>query len=167
MQGMWGQSLGQEDLLEKGMTTHSSILAQRIPWTEGSGGLQFMRLKRVKHNLVTQQQQQHSHFFNFFFLVYPSLYQPVPSLLKSSSTKKPLLWFMYQTPRDVYQLLLTTLLLSIQWHHQATLKLLTSASTQPQRDARPTARVILCLSSSMRMCVLTLSFRASAEYLRK
>ena len=34
------QSLGQEDPLEKGMATHSSILAQRIPWTEEPGGLQ-------------------------------------------------------------------------------------------------------------------------------
>ena len=33
------QSLGQEDPLEVGMATHSSILAQRIPWTEESGGL--------------------------------------------------------------------------------------------------------------------------------
>ena len=35
------QALGQEDPLEKGMTTHSSILAWRIPWTE-EDGLQFM-----------------------------------------------------------------------------------------------------------------------------
>ena len=34
------RSLGQEDPLEKGMTTHSSILACRIPWTEEPGGLQ-------------------------------------------------------------------------------------------------------------------------------
>ena len=33
------QSLGQEDLLEKGMATHSSIVAWRIPWTEEPGGL--------------------------------------------------------------------------------------------------------------------------------
>ena len=33
------QSLGQEDTLEKGMATHSSILAWRIPWTEEPGGL--------------------------------------------------------------------------------------------------------------------------------
>ena len=33
------QSLGQEDPLEEGMATHSSILAWRIPWTEGPGGL--------------------------------------------------------------------------------------------------------------------------------
>ena len=38
--------LGQEDLLEEGMATHSSILARRIPWTEESGGLQFMALRR-------------------------------------------------------------------------------------------------------------------------
>ena len=34
------QALGQEDPLEKGMTTHSSILAWRFPWTEEPGGLQ-------------------------------------------------------------------------------------------------------------------------------
>ena len=36
--------------LEKGMATHSSILAWRIPWTEGAGGLQFMGLHRVGHD---------------------------------------------------------------------------------------------------------------------
>ena len=36
----WVQSLGWEDPLEKGMVTHSSILAWRIPWTEEPGGLQ-------------------------------------------------------------------------------------------------------------------------------
>ena len=36
------QSLGQEDPLEEGTATHSSILAWRIPWTEGPGGLQSM-----------------------------------------------------------------------------------------------------------------------------
>ena len=35
----WVQSLGREDPLEKGMATHSSILAWRIPWTEEPGGL--------------------------------------------------------------------------------------------------------------------------------
>ena len=37
------QSLGREDPLEKGMATHSSSLAWRIPWTEEPGGLQSMR----------------------------------------------------------------------------------------------------------------------------
>ena len=40
------------------MATHSSILAWRIPWTEEPGGLQFMGLQRVGHDLATQQQQQ-------------------------------------------------------------------------------------------------------------
>jgi len=40
MQMTWVQSLGQEDPLEKGMATQSSILAWRIPWTEEPGGLQ-------------------------------------------------------------------------------------------------------------------------------
>ena len=41
------QSLGREDPLEKGITTHSSILAWKISWTEKSGGLQSMRSQGV------------------------------------------------------------------------------------------------------------------------
>ena len=40
MQETWVQSLGQDDPLEKGMATYSSILARRISWTEKPGGLQ-------------------------------------------------------------------------------------------------------------------------------
>ena len=47
------QSLGQEDPLEKGMTTHSSILSWRIPWTEEPGELQSMESQRVRHNWAT------------------------------------------------------------------------------------------------------------------
>ena len=43
----WVRSLGQEDPLKKGMATHSSILAWRIPWTEGPSGLLFVGLQRV------------------------------------------------------------------------------------------------------------------------
>ena len=43
------QSLGQADPLEKGMATHSSILAWRLPWTEKPGGLQSMGSQRVRH----------------------------------------------------------------------------------------------------------------------
>ena len=42
--------LGPEDPLEEGMATHSSNLAQRIPWTEESGGLQSMGSQRVGHD---------------------------------------------------------------------------------------------------------------------
>ena len=44
------QSLGWEDLLEKEMATHSSILAWRIPWMEEPGRLQFMGSKRVGYD---------------------------------------------------------------------------------------------------------------------
>ena len=50
LQETWVQSLGWEDTLEKGMATHSSILAWTIPWTEEPGGLQSMGSKRVRHN---------------------------------------------------------------------------------------------------------------------
>ena len=46
----WVRSLGWEDLLEKGIATHSSILARRIPWTEKPGELQSMELQRVRHD---------------------------------------------------------------------------------------------------------------------
>ena len=42
--------LDQEDPLEKGMATHSSVLAWRIPWTEEPCGLQSMGSQRVEHN---------------------------------------------------------------------------------------------------------------------
>ena len=44
------QSLGREDLLERSMTTHTSILAWRIPWTEELGVLQSMGSQRVRHH---------------------------------------------------------------------------------------------------------------------
>ena len=50
VQETWVRSLGQEDPLEKEMATHSSILAQKIPWTEEPGGLQSMGSQRVGHD---------------------------------------------------------------------------------------------------------------------
>ena len=46
----WVQSLGREDPLEKGMTTHSSILGWRIQWTEEPSGLLSMEPQRVGHD---------------------------------------------------------------------------------------------------------------------
>ena len=46
-QETWVSSMGQENPLEKGMATHFSILAWRIPWTEEPGGLQSMGSQRV------------------------------------------------------------------------------------------------------------------------
>ena len=50
IQGAWVKSLGWEDPLEKGMTTHSSILAGESPWTEEPGGLHSMGWQRVRHD---------------------------------------------------------------------------------------------------------------------
>ena len=49
MQETWVQSLSQEDPLKREIATHSSILAWRIPWTEGPGGLQSLASQRVGH----------------------------------------------------------------------------------------------------------------------
>ena len=56
---MWVRSLGQEDPLEKEMTTRSSILAWEIPWREQPGGLQSMGSQRVGHDLVTKPPHLH------------------------------------------------------------------------------------------------------------
>ena len=50
MQEIEVRSLGWEDPLEKGMTTHSSILTWKIPWTEEPGGLQSMGSQKVRHD---------------------------------------------------------------------------------------------------------------------
>ena len=68
---MWIQSLGREDPLEKEMTTHSSIHAWKIPWTEEPGGL------RPWHGVVKSRTQLSNFTFtyqhvslSFFFLKY-------------------------------------------------------------------------------------------------
>ena len=50
MQETWVRPLGQEDPLEKEMTTQSSTLAWEIPWTEEPGGLQSMGSQKVRHD---------------------------------------------------------------------------------------------------------------------
>ena len=59
MQETWVQSLCQEDLLEKGTVTHSSILAWRIPQAEEPGGLQFMGSQRVGHDSACTPPESH------------------------------------------------------------------------------------------------------------
>ena len=56
MQKTWIQTLGLQDSLEKKMTTHSSVLAWKILWTEEPGGLQSMGLERVRYDVATKQQ---------------------------------------------------------------------------------------------------------------
>ena len=50
MRETWVQSLGREDLLEKEMATHSSILAWKAPWMDEPGRLQSMGSQRVEHD---------------------------------------------------------------------------------------------------------------------
>ena len=66
MQETQVQSLGGEDPLEKGMATHASILAWRIPWTKEPGELQFMELQRVGQEQITHT---HTHTHTSYFKV--------------------------------------------------------------------------------------------------
>ena len=58
IQETWLQSLGWEDPLEKGMTTHSSILAWRVLWTEEPGELQSMGSQRVRQRCTAVTQRE-------------------------------------------------------------------------------------------------------------
>ena len=60
--------MGQEDSLEKGMATHSGILAWRIPWAEEPGGLQSMVLQRVKQYRATNTSQIQQAFSEHIFM---------------------------------------------------------------------------------------------------
>ena len=64
MRETWVQSLGWEDLLEKEMATHSSILVWKIPWTEEPGGLQSMG-----HKESNKTERLHFHFQNVKVLI--------------------------------------------------------------------------------------------------
>ena len=75
------QSLRWEDLLEKGMATHSSILAWRIPWTEKPGRLQSMGSQRVGHKwTIFSLSQREENVIPSAFIWYTESH-PCPSLL--------------------------------------------------------------------------------------
>ena len=67
MQEMQVWSLGREDLLEKGMAPNSSILVQRIPWTEEPGGLQPMELQRSQDSATKQQQDTYIYIYIYIY----------------------------------------------------------------------------------------------------
>ena len=69
------QSLGQEDPLEEGMATHSSILAWRIPWTEEPGELQSIASQRVRHDW---SDLLHTHVYMYTIYIYLLLFTKEP-----------------------------------------------------------------------------------------
>ena len=68
------QPLGREDPLEKGMATHSSILAWKSPWTEEPSKLQSMEWQRVGHNWLSVHACTHTHTHTHTGLIIPWLY---------------------------------------------------------------------------------------------
>ena len=78
--------MDQENPLEKGiLTTHSSILAWIIPWTEELGGLQSMVSQRVRHNLVTKPPPPSAFFSVITFLQAPVNQKALPLDIEKSS----------------------------------------------------------------------------------
>ena len=78
----WVQSLCWENLLEKEMATHSSILAWKIPWTEKPGGLQSMGSPRLRLDCVIS-------------LHFTSLLRPVLMLLLHKDSLGPVCWNLF------------------------------------------------------------------------
>ena len=77
MRETWVCSLGQEDPLEEGMATHSTILAWRILWTEDPGGLQSMGLQRIGQDRATRHIPYINRMLqNIFFRLFLSLKLP-------------------------------------------------------------------------------------------
>ena len=76
MQETWVRSLGQEDSLEKGMATHASILAWRIPWTKEPGGLVH---GVTKSNMTEQLIHTHTHIYmvSILYIYMVSITYPV------------------------------------------------------------------------------------------
>ena len=72
-------SLGWEDPLEKRMTTCSSILAWRIPWTEKPGGLLSMVLQRAGHDWVTNTESKKGHWLSLQLVVASLKFPPCPA----------------------------------------------------------------------------------------
>ena len=93
VQETWVQSLGLEDALEKEMTTHSSTLTWKIPWTEEPGGLQSMGSQRLEHNWVPNIPFIEKHHLrlimvtNFIFYLYWSVIA-LPCCVNFSCTMK-------------------------------------------------------------------------------
>ena len=98
----WVQSRSLEDPLEKGMATHFSILAWRIPLTEEPFGLQCSRLQRVRHNWAPKH-SQHSTF----------LY--IPEVYHVMSWCTHTLWNDYQGQDNEYIHLVTQLTFFLNW----------------------------------------------------
>ena len=67
MQKTQVQSLGWEDILEKEMAIHSSILVWETPWTDEPGRLQSMRLHRIGHDLMTEQQNKNVLAYELYY----------------------------------------------------------------------------------------------------
>ena len=130
MQETQVQSLGGEDPLEKGMATHSSILAWEILWTEKPGRLQSLGLQRVGHNLATKPPNNSPAVYWFTPLLYNLLCSLINSYiqLNFSDEKKPLcsqlhhgrfsLLILLHPSNAIYIVyhLLSTLCASTSWH---------------------------------------------------
>ena len=94
MQETQVRSLGQEDPLEKGMTTHSSVLALEIPWTEKPGGLRSIGWRSVGHNGSDWAYGHVLHYLNTFpKLIIFNVKEVVEMMKLESYSQAPLIPF--------------------------------------------------------------------------
>ena len=134
VQETWVRSLDQEDSLEEGMTTHSSILAWRISWTEETGKQQSMGSHRVRHDwsdlahkpedyfspisLYPKQHLDSMLFLKFLYSISLHLYSYDPAFLTLLPNARKIMKSLYKLLYDIYLPLYTHLKLL---HSPATL----------------------------------------------
>ena len=109
MREIWVRSLTWEDPLEKGMATHSSVLAWRIPQTEQPGGLQSLGSQRVRHNCVTHTRRHthtHTHTHTQVFHGGPVCHCPVERFWWEKAERWKMKWTQHGMLRTVIQDLL-------------------------------------------------------------
>ena len=131
---MWVLSLGQEDPLEEGMETHSSILAWRIPWTEEPGGLQSIGSQRDGHDWTHPCVRVHTHTVTLwltfwgtyklfskerlhrFIFLSPMYWYECSSFSTFSPTLAIVCLFDYSNPTLAFVFLIIVILVAVMWY---------------------------------------------------
>ena len=100
-------SLSWEDFLEKGMATHSSILARRIPWTEESGGLQSKGWQRIGYDWATN-----TFFPTVTVILHLTVLWNCHSVFHSSCAILHFCWYFGRVPSHLFLFLMKTIYIS-------------------------------------------------------
>ena len=118
--GKWVQSLGWQDPLEKGLATHSSILAWRVTWIEESGELQFMGQRRARQDWLTNTHTRAISSTCLFILCHLLALPPLFSLREFSLFNLPtvtILSLIFAQLLSFHHMFRCSVIFDSSWHH--------------------------------------------------